>query len=202
MADLIEVLIFDLGGVLVDFSAFDDLLPLLRQKIDPEEIRRRWIACPIIREFELGRVSPREFAAHFVKDWDVASSPEEFLVTFRSWSRNFFPGARSLLKLLKGKYRVAALSNSNATHWDRNVSELGILELFDAAFSSHELGYHKPDPRSYLEALVRLGVRADRSAFFDDSPSNVEGALNVGMRAFHVRGVLELQRCLVEQGLC
>src|SRR5882672_2628966 len=81
------------------------------------------------------------------------------------------PGARELLDALRPRYRLAALSNSNAVHWDRNSTELGVTGLFDAAYSSHQLGCHKPEPVIYREALARLGVPANRVAFFDDVES-------------------------------
>ncbi len=46
------------------------------------------------------------------------------------------PGARELLDTLRPRYRLAALSNSNAVHWDRNTMDLGVTGLFDAAFES------------------------------------------------------------------
>ena len=196
-----EALIFDLGGVLIDFSAFEDLRPLLRKDMQPEEIRQRWISCPHIQLFEIGQLTSREFAECFVRDWDVTVSPDRFLVEFRSWPRRFVPGARSLLRSLRNNYRLAALSNSNATHWDRNVSDLGLLDLFDSAFSSHELGWHKPDPRIYTEALKRLGIGANKTVFFDDSLPNVETAKALGMTAFHVNGVSHVRQRLLELGL-
>src|SRR5262245_2000183 len=182
-----EVLIFDLGGVLIDFSAFEDLRPLLRKDMQPEEIRQRWISCPHIQLFEIGRLTSSEFAERFVRDWDVIVSPDQFLVEFRSWTRGFAPGARSLLTALRNNYRLAALSNSNAAHWDCNVSEHGLLDLFDSAFSSHELGWHKPDPRIYTEALKRLGIRANNSGFFDDTLPNVESDRALRNAAVHVK---------------
>jgi putative hydrolase of the HAD superfamily len=102
---------------------------------------------------------------------------------------------------LRNNYRLAALSNSNATHWDSNVSDHGLLELFDSAFSSHELGWHKPDPRIYTEVLKRLGISAIKSVFFDDSLPNVHSAQALGMSAFHVNGVSQVRQCLAELGL-
>jgi len=92
------------------------------------------------------------------------------------------------------------LSNSNAVHWDRNSTELGVTGLFDAAYSSHQLGCHKPEPVIYREALARLGVPANRVAFFDDVESNVAGARAEGIMAFQVSGVEQLTECLREHG--
>jgi FMN phosphatase YigB (HAD superfamily) len=39
-----KLLLFDLGGVLVEFSGFRDLRPLLRVPLSESEIRQQWIA--------------------------------------------------------------------------------------------------------------------------------------------------------------
>jgi HAD superfamily hydrolase (TIGR01509 family) len=197
----IDVLLFDLGGVLVEFSGIEGLRVLLRTAADDEAIRKRLVACPLVQQFEIGALAPLAFAEQFVAQWDLVVPPETFLAEFRSWSRSLLPGARELLQSLRPRYRLAALSNSNVVHWDRNTAELGVTGLFDAAYSSHLLGLRKPDPAIYREALTRLGVPAERVMFFDDYAPNVEGATAEGMIAFHVRGVEELSDCLRKQGL-
>ena len=196
----IAVVLFDLGGVLVEVSAFDSLQSLLTAPLDKAEIRKRLVASPLLRQFEVGALEPTDFANQFVDEWDLRVSPEDFLVEFRGWSRALLPGARELLASLRPRYRLAALSNSNQVHWERNTEVLGVTALFDAAFSSHQLGCHKPEPAIYREALRRLGVSADRVAFFDDFLPNVEGARDQGIAAFHVRGVEELTHSLFEHG--
>ena len=195
-----DVLLFDLGGVLVEFSGVEDLLPLLRAPSDEAAIRQRLAACPLLRQFEVGALEPSAFAEAFVAEWDLVVSPATFLVEFRSWSRALLPGARDLLGALRPRYRLAALSNSNAVHWDRNTTELGVTALFDAAYSSHQLGCHKPEPAIYRQALARLGVPAERVAFFDDLEPNVAGARAEGITAFQVRGVEQLTECLRAHG--
>lgn len=196
----IDVLLFDLGGVLVEFSGIEGLCGLLRTPSDDAAIRQRLVACPLLRQFEVGALEPSAFAEAFVAEWDLVVPPATFLAEFRSWSRALLPGARELLDALRPRYRLAALSNSNAIHWDRNTTELGVTGLFDAAYSSHQLGCHKPDPVIYREALARLGVEAKRVAFFDDFEPNVAGARAQGITAFHVRGVDQLADCLREHG--
>ena len=83
----------------------------------------------------------------------------------------------------------AALSNSNELHWERNVHDLGVTDLFEVAISSHQVGLCKPDPRIYLAVLDRLGVSPEAVVFFDDVNENVVAASGLGMRAFQVNGV-------------
>jgi putative hydrolase of the HAD superfamily len=201
MPNATKVLLFDLGGVLVEFSGVRDVAPLLRTAATRSQIIERWSGCPHTKAFGLGLLSREEFAERFVRDWGVDLPPGDFLHAFRSWSRSLLPGAAELLASLRPRFRLAALSNSNEVHWERNASDLGIDDLFEVAISSHQVGFCKPDPRIYRIALDRLAVSPDEVMFFDDAQANVAAASRLGMRAFQVYGVEGVRRRLVGQGL-
>lgn len=195
----IEVLLFDLGGVLVEFSGVRDVAPLLRVGASESEIRERWGRCPHTDAYGLGQLSRQEFGERFVREWNLRVTPEEFLQEFRSWSRRLLPGAAELLASLRPRFRLAALSNSNELHWERNSNDLGLTGLFEVAISSHQVGLSKPDPRIYLAALERLRVSPQAVAFFDDVAANVAAASQLGMRAFQVAGVEEVRATLIKE---
>ena len=197
-----ELLLFDFGGVLVEFAGPKELGRHLRWPSTPEVILKRWTECPHTDEFERGQLSPVQWAERFIRAWDVDLKPEEFLARFTTWSRRVLPGARELLEQLRTRYRLAALSNSNELHWERNTNELRIIELFEFAISSHQVGLCKPDPTIYKIALERAKVSSpDAIVFFDDLAANVEAAKSVGLRAYQVRGVEELRERVVTEGL-
>jgi putative hydrolase of the HAD superfamily len=197
----IEVLLFDLGGVLVEFSGVQDVVPLLREKLSEAEIRERWRHCPHTWQYGNGKLSRQEFGEHFVRAWGLNVSPEVFLGEFRNWSKRLLPGAAELLAVLQSRFRLAALSNSNELHWERNTHDLGLTGYFEVAISSHQIGIHKPDAATYLSALERLGVPPQAVMFFDDTPINVEAAKALGIHAFQVEGVEGVQARLIQEGL-
>jgi glucose-1-phosphatase len=201
MPTTVEVLLFDLGGVLVEFSGVQDVAPLLRVEATESAIRERWSACPHTDAFHRGQLSREEFAERFIRDWGLDLPLERFLPTFRSWSKRLLPGAVDLLASLRPRYRLAALSNSNELHWERNTDDLGVTGLFELAISSHQVGCSKPDPRIYQIALDRLGVPPDAVVFFDDLPANVSAASRLGMRAFQVDGVDGVRERLIRERL-
>ena len=165
-------------------------------------ILQRWVQCPHTEDFERGKLSPAQWAERFIHDWDVDLTRDDFLAKFTTWSRRVLPGAKELLEALRGRYRLAALSNSNELHWERNTNELGILELFEFAISSHQVGLCKPDPDIYKVAIDRAKVSSPEAiVFFDDLVANVEAANSAGMRAYQVRGVDQLRERLVTEGL-
>ncbi|MFY9599920.1 MAG: hypothetical protein WAR02_06770, partial [Pseudolabrys sp.] len=67
-----KVLLFDLGGVLVDGAGLRELGPMLAKPMAPEDLRRKWVTSPAVALFETGRCSDREFAAAFSQEWGLA----------------------------------------------------------------------------------------------------------------------------------
>jgi len=195
------VLLFDLGGVLVDFAGFAELPRLLREPLPSAEVKRRWISCPAVSEFERGGSTAQQFAAAFAAEWPLNIAPEAFLVEFEGWLRGFYPGATDLLDALRGRYRLACFSNSNPLHWHRNQSLLGIGAHFDHAYASHQMGVLKPQSEAFERVIADLAVSPERIAFFDDTPVNVEAAAALGIRAFPVAGLAALRSALSEAGI-
>ena len=197
-----ELLLFDFGGVLIEFAGPKELGQHLRWASTPDVILKRWVECPHTDEFERGRLTPTAWAEKFITDWEVDLTPDEFLAKFTTWSRRVLPGAKELIEELRERYRLGALSNSNELHWERNTNELRIIELFEFAISSHQIGLCKPHPDIYKVAIDRAKVSSPEAiVFFDDLAANVEAAKSAGMRAYQVRGVDQLRERLVNERL-
>jgi HAD superfamily hydrolase (TIGR01509 family) len=184
-----KVVMFDLGGVLVENAGAAGLAAMLPAPLEPAELWRRWLDSPSVRAFERGRTAPEEFAAAFIGEWRLALEPAAFLEAFAGWPRGLYEGADALLRELKGRHRLACLSNTNALHWQR----LGTLRtMLDACFVSHETGFVKPDREAFEHALGRLGAAPSEVYFFDDLLPNVEVAREIGINAFRVAGFAEI----------
>lgn len=196
--DKTPLLLFDLGGVLIENRTFPRLKALLDRPADEDTLKRRWLDSPAVSGFEHGRLTPAEFATEFLAEWNLQLAPGDFLEEFGGWPAWYYPGAREALRQLAGRHRLACLSNSNELHWARYD---GFAEFFDPALSSHLLGVMKPDPRAFRLAVEHCGVPAGDILFFDDLPANVEAAREEGMRAFHVEGFRELEAVLRAEGL-
>jgi HAD superfamily hydrolase (TIGR01509 family) len=151
-----------------------------------------------VRSFERGIIPPDEFAAAFIDEWRLALEPAAFLEAFAGWPRGLFAGAEALLRELKGRHRLACLSNTNALHWRRLT---GLQTLLDQCFVSHETGFVKPDREAFEHALDRLGAAAQDVYFFDDLLPNVEVARGIGINAFRVTGFDEIEPILRSERL-
>lgn len=193
-----SLLLFDLGGVLIENSTFESLNRLLREPMEVTALRDRWLLSSAVRRFELGAISPADFAEAFIAEWEIQLSSQAFLREFLSWPRGFYAGARETIRDLRQRYRVACLSNSNVLHWEKFG---GLENDFDIALSSHQLGVIKPDDEAFLCAFRACEVDPSMVYFFDDSSANVSTARRLGVRAFQVEGIAPLIHTLYVEGL-
>ena len=198
-----DVVLFDLGGVLVDPGGVGEMRVQSGIESD-EELWRRWLSCPWVQRFEAGRCTGEEFAAGVVGDWGLALSPDEFLAAFAGWRTIPYPGADRLVAEVRSVARVGYLSNSNAAQWSAHLAGSPLVGGFDFGFVSFELGLVKPDRAIFEAVAIRLPVPAaavGRVLFLDDNLVNVEGARACGFVAQHVRGVDEARRALEADGV-
>lgn len=192
----VEAILFDLGGVLMDFGGLQRLAKLSGQENGPA-LRSKWVTSKWVQAFERGRCDAEAFGAGVVRDWGLDLTPEEFVDDFSRWSAGPFEGSVELLQSLHGSIPMGCLSNTNPVHWKRHLDHWGLVEYFDWIFVSHELGMMKPDSEIFRQAVRAIGTSADRILFLDDSNDHVLAARELGIRAEQVRGVSEVREALV-----
>jgi putative hydrolase of the HAD superfamily len=189
---------FDLGGVLVENGGREALTALLPYKLEGVDVRERWLESPAVRLFERGQMASGTFAAAIIEEWRLELQPSEFIASFATWPKDFFPGAKELIAELKQHHRVACLSNSNAIHWERFPE---VPTLFHASFPSHQIGCVKPDREAFAHALREMDAQPRDVYFFDDLAPNVAGAKAAGINAFQVEGISQIEPILRRERL-
>lgn len=193
-----RVILFDLGGVLIDNAGEEGLRAILPYDLDREQIWARWLASTAVRQFECGRISPEQFAALFIEEWRLELGPADFLEAFAAWPQGLFEGAENLVRELRVHHRVGCLTNNNAVHWAKFPQ---LQELFDLKFASHLTGFIKPDRAAFEHVLLELDVAANEVYFFDDLRQNIAAARAVGINAVHVKEFPDIESALRAEGL-
>ncbi len=193
-------MLFDLGGVLIDFGGVGPMKELSGIERD-DELWRRWLTCRWVRSFERGHCSMEDFATGVTGDWGLPIEPQAFLDAFRTWPGGPLPGAQTLLEHVQRRLPAGCLSNTNSLHWQDNYARYPILDAFDFTFLSFELGYVKPDQELFDHVAGLLPSPPSRVLFLDDNSLNVDGAAAAGFTAIQVRGVDEARQALVAIGV-
>lgn len=197
----IELVLFDVGGVLVDLSGVDDMLRWLEHKLTAEQLWRLWLGSPSVRAFETGRSDAMQFATGILQELQLELDPQRFIDSFTRWPIGLYPGALELVSRIPARFRRALLSNSNSLHWPRVLGEMGLGDAFEHRYASHLIGKIKPDADAFLHVLESLGCRPHEVLFLDDNAINIEAARQLGLRVELVRGVPEARRALQQAAI-
>lgn len=116
-------------------------------------------------------------------DTRIAAAVEAYFSPFLEFCQ-LIPGTREILETLKGKYRLALLSNF--THPPAAIELLngvGITSFFDVLLISGDLGYRKPHPFVFRRLITDLGLRKSQILFVGDDPElDVNGAHRAGLQ--------------------
>lgn len=201
MKNDIELVIFDLGGVLIELTGVPRMLELTQGQFSESDLWEKWLHSPVVRAFESGKITDSEFSEQIVSEFNITVSPEQYLAEFTAWPRGFYPGAKELIARINRNVRVATLSNTNTVHWPRFIHEMKLLEMVTMNFPSHLSGLLKPDTEAFLHVTNQVGVLPSRTLVLDDNGINVDAARKVSMQACRVQGIAETEKCLHEFGL-
>jgi putative hydrolase of the HAD superfamily len=195
----IDTLLFDLGGVLVEFN--DGFKVFDWANLSQADFFKQWIASPAVRDFEAGKITTEQFAEGVVREFQLPVTTQVFLKNFENLPKGLFDGTEELLVELSAEYRLACFSNTNQLHWPMLRDHFKIGELMDECFISCQTGLLKPDVEAFKFVLNTLDCPPEQIMFFDDNPVNTSAAMQLGFKAFRVNGIVELKQIILEQGL-
>ncbi len=189
-----ELIIFDLGRVLVDFD-FKKVVRDLKKhtRLSEQEIRHYFETTPLWDAFERGKVRPHAFFKQLAQDLELKGLTFDTFKPF--WNDIFTEKEESIaiLKKLKGHYRLALLSNVNELHWNHVVEKHAFIGWFDHPIASYAIGLRKPEHAIYHKALEIAGnVSPSKAMFFDDVQAHIIGAREVGIRAHQFTDAAQL----------
>ena len=180
------VLIFDLGGVLIDWNP----RYLYRKLIADEAVMEQFLTEVCRPEWNAQQDHGRPFAEAIAEL--VAQFPAQEALIRAWWERwpEMMNGAiagtvQILAELRESGNRLFALSNWSAETYPHAESRFEFLQWFEYVALSGRLKLSKPQPEIFAHLLERIGQPAAACIFIDDSRANVEAARRLGIQALH-----------------
>ena len=183
---MIEAVVFDLDGVLLDSEqVWDDA----REQLAKER-GGRWHAQA---QRDMMGMSSTEWSRYMHETVGLPEPPEEInrevverlSATYRE-QLPALPGARAAVERLAARWPLGLASSSNRELIDLALELLGVQHLFAATVSSEEVARGKPAPDVYLEAARRLQVDPANAAAVEDSNNGILAAKAAGMRVLAI----------------
>ena len=196
-----KIILFDLGGVLVELDHQKQNYPWFDRTQSTAENWHRWLSSPLSQQFEQGRLTPTQFAQQFIDNNDIDMDPAQFLDIFRRWVVGFYPGVFSLLDQLSLHYSIGIFSNTNAIHWPPLLAQLQHHGSVSHFFASYQIGLAKPDPAAFDHVATSMDIAPAEIFFLDDNPANVNAARTSGFIAEQVSGFEQISTVLKSHGI-
>ncbi len=200
----ISTIIFDLGGVLIDWN--------------PEYV--------YLKEFRGNRAKMDWFLNHICAwDWNVNQDAGYPLAKATEDRIALFPEHKELIEMYYGRweemlgyahddtlsilkslvdnpnYRVYALTNWSGETWPKAIAKFPWLEWFEGILVSGDEGMRKPFPEIYELILSRYNINREEAVFIDDSEKNIDGCEAVGIKGIHFTDADGLEVRLKELGV-
>ncbi len=199
MTSTIKAIVFDFGGVLLDWNPhnlYQSYFPNQPQAIDEflEEIDfYAWNA-----KQDQGRSFAEGVAELSAKFPHRAELIQAYADKWEKSIAGEIAGTVKILYELKAMgYPLYGLSNWSLETY-AVIKDYPFIKEFDEVILSGKVGLIKPDPAIYHLLLSKIAYSADECIFIDDSLVNVEAARDLGMRAIHFKSPEELERTLKE----
>jgi 2-haloacid dehalogenase len=196
MQEKINTIIFDLGGVLIDWNplyVFSDLIP--------DEERRTYFfeeVCPMHwNEQQDGGVlletATNERIALF-PDWE-----HEIRAYYGRWVDMLGEANHGTVEILKNlidspDYKVYALTNWSAETFPiaKSLDRFHFLHWFEGTLVSGEEMMIKPQPEIFELILSRYDIDRTKAIFIDDNIRNIHASNAVGLHAIHFQSSEQL----------
>lgn len=118
-----------------------------------------------------------------------------------SLTKKPYYGALEFLKSLSENFYIASFYNTNPMQWHKLSKDYSLGKIFQKDFLSYKMGMTKQNKEVYSKVIKQLGCKAERILFFDDNQSNVDMAIEAGIKAYRATGIYELKLRLEELGI-
>jgi len=198
----LKAVVFDLGGVLIDW----DPRYLYRKLLDDEAAVEEFLATVCTPEWNAEQDRGRPFAegvAELVGRHPVHAAA---ITAYQERWPEMLGGAvggtvEVLAELRAAGVPVYALTNWSAETFGIARERFEFLEWFDGVLVSGEERMIKPDPAIFRLLLDRFGLDPGATFYIDDSPANVAAADRLGFDAVRFTSPAQLRRDLEARGL-
>lgn len=198
----IDTVVFDLGGVLIDW----DPRHLYRQLFDDTDAMEHFLAEICSPQWNLqqdaGRPWHQAVSELSQRHPEHAAMIAAFHARWPEMLAGEMAGSVAILHELREQgLRLYALTNWSHETFPVALERYPFLQWFEGILVSGEERLIKPDPAIFQLLLSRFEIAPERAVFIDDAPRNITAAATEGLHALRFNDAAQLRRDLIAYGL-
>ncbi len=197
----IETIIFDLGGVLIDWNPkylFLDVFNGDKEKTNwfLENIcTSDWNECQ-----DAGQTIEEATSERINRFPDYKNQIELY---YGEWEKMLGGEIRESVEILKTlidkkEFQIVALTNWSAETFPIALKRFDFLNWFEDILVSGREKTRKPFPEIYEMAIKRFKLKPEKTVFIDDNYRNIQAAINFGINGILFNSPIELKNQLKE----
>lgn len=199
MKQAIDTIIFDLGGVLVDWNPEH----LYKKVFKGDTKKMKWFLSNVCTpEWNLAHDAGQKIADG--EATKIAEFPEyesEIRAFYTDWEQMFSGTIQENVALFKqfkasNNYKVYALTNWSAEKWDKAIELFPFFNDFDGVVVSGQEKCRKPSKKIFQIIFDRFQITPEKAVFIDDNKENIEAANNLNLNGIHFKNPQQLQEDL------
>ncbi len=199
---MIKTLVFDLGGVLIDW----DPRYLYRKLIDEEDEIDIFLAEVCNSKWNVKQDAGRSLAEATAERIALFPDKKALIEAFYDRWEEMLGGeigeTVEILRELKSNGKTLyALTNWSGETFPIAEERFDFLQWFDGTLVSGVEKMAKPDPAIFHLLLKRYDLRAQDCLFIDDSIFNIDVASEMGFETHHFKSPAGLRKNLIEANL-
>ena len=192
---MIKNIIFDFGGVLMDWNPRYFFKDYFNDDEKVEYFLKNIVVDEWNAEQDRGRTLAEGTEIQVKKhpDWE-----KEIRAYYDNWTtmlKSDIPENVAVLrKLGNTDYKLYGLTNWSAETFPYALANYDFFELFEGKIVvSGEEKLIKPDPEIWKVLLNRYNIKAEESVFIDDNAKNIEVAKSLGFKVIHITYKTDLE---------
>ena len=187
----IKVIIFDVGGVLVE-KIFSSLIDELAVEYSLNSATLREYSWLLFDKVNRGEMTENELFKNIIKKFDIPVSVS--LLEKKSMQFKPIEKVWKYVKELKNRYKLAILSNMGKNWSMAREEQFHISEWFDEVVWSCDLGISKPNKQIFNYLTDKLNINPEECVFIDDKQSNIDAAQSLGMKGILYQNPQQLKQ--------
>jgi len=197
-----KTIVFDLGNVLIPFdhNLWIKQLNEVEVGLGKKYYKNYFENYEIHRKYEAGKLTDEEFIEQNLSWTNNKISSEEFCEIFS----NIFSLNKNVIKLLpilKEKYKLVLLSNTNNIHKEYGWKKYPFINYFDKLILSHEVGAIKPEEKIYKAVEEFTKEESSTHIFIDDVKEYSDAAKQFGWDGIQFIGYENLVKEFEDRGI-